>query len=353
MKVQGTLREYPAGTPSVGVDVVLYREIDDVEIDTVTTDADGRWSYTQNGHPGPWRWEADDGDTVRVSSSQSYGSGGAYATYELVPALRVPGTGIIPGFGDELAVTYDGAGLDLDVATGGAVVQGIPAIWWSAAEHTVATARDASNPKQCYLVLEVTGAGEAEEGKVVLKDVCGAAAASPTLPSLTQTEATYQFPLATFRLPTTASTTLTQVTDARPAAAGTSNPVVSSVVRRTDPTSVATTTSTTGADATSLTTSLTLLDGVTYDLDARCFLVCKIGTAGQTAQLAIYLNGTSNMSDYVANSATDYLGIGNAHTLGSVAGTGAAVNCGVRIKVSGGTMSYHVGYLLVTATPRT
>ncbi len=352
MKVRGIVREYPAGTPAAGVSVDIIREIDDVVLGTDTTDVNGEWDYTQNGSPGPWRWEADDGTTVRSSSSNAYGSGGGYSLYELVNALSLLNTGIIPNFGTGMATTYDGAGLDLDVSAGGALVQGIPALWWTGAKHTVVTSRDASNPKACYLVIEVTGQGQTEEGKAVLKDVCGAAAASPSLPTLTQTSATYQFPLATFRLPTSASTTLTTLADARPTTAGINNPVVSSVVRRTDPTSVATSTSTTGEDATSLTTTVTLLSGVTYDLEARCILTNKISAAPNIAQIAIYINGTSNMSTFVANDSTAYLATPNAHTLSGVVGTGAAISCGVRVKVNAGTMSYHVGYLMVTATPR-
>jgi hypothetical protein len=355
MKIQGTLREYPAGTPAVGMGVSIKREIDDVEIGTDTTDADGRWSYQQNGHPGPWYWTATDTaatpDVVRLGSSYSYGSGGAYSLYELPIGLRALGTGVVEGYGNELAVTYDAAGLDLDVATGAVLANGLVGVWHTAAEHTVVTSRDATNPKACYLVVEFTGLGESEEGKIVLKDTCGSAAASPVLPALTQTDATWQEPLATFTLPNSGSTTLSNVTDARSFPAE-SNPVVSSIVRRTDPTSEATTTSTTGADATSLTTTVTLVDGVTYDIEARAFLVSRIDSAANTAQVAIYINGTSNIGAYITHDSTTDMGIGNVHTLSGVAGTGASISCGVRIKVSAGTMTYNVGYLLVIATPR-
>jgi hypothetical protein len=338
-----------------GITVTVKKHVDDSTIGTDTTDANGRWDVTTNGNPGPYYWTATDTaptpDIIRVGSSKAYGSGGTYSLYELVHALRALGNGIIDGYANELAVTYDAAGLDLDVATGAAIANGIPAIWHTAAEHTVVTAQDATHPKACYLVITFTGAGETEEGLAVLADTCGAAAASPSLPALTQTDATYQLPLATFTLPASPSTTLSGLADARPSPAE-SNPVVTSIVRRTDPTSVATTTSTTGADATSLTTTLTLVDGITYDLEARGWLVNKIDAAPNTASVALYLNGTGNMSSYVANDSTSYLGISNVYTLEGVVGTGAAVSCGMRVKCSAGTMSYHVGTLLCTARPR-
>jgi hypothetical protein len=293
-------------------------------------------------------------DVTRAGSSKSYGSGGAYAEYELVHALRILGNGVIDGFLNELAVTYDGAGLDLDVATGGAMVKGIPAIFSAVSDHAVATARDATNPKACYLVVEVTGAGETEEGKVVLKDSCGAAAASPSLPALTQTEALYQLPLASFVLPNSGSTTLTSLVDLRNYLM-VRNPQVSAIGRRIDPAVSATATSTTGEDAvwTSGATSPTLLSGVTYDLEARGFLLAKISDAAQSASMALYLNGVGNISAYVATTSTDYVAIANVHTLEGVVGAGAAATCGMRLKVSGGTMTYLTGYCAVIARPRT
>jgi hypothetical protein len=255
-----------------------------------------------------------------------------------------------------LAVTYDAAGLDLDVAAGGVSAAGVPAIFYTVTDHTVATARDATNPKACYLVVEVTPPGQAAEGKAVIKDVCGTAAASPTLPTLTNDETLRQVALASFTLPTTASTTLTNVTDVREYLLDpdslTPSAVQSSVVRRTDPTVEATTTSTTGVDATSLTTTVTLTNGVVYDLLAQVGLLCKSSASGNTAQLAAYLNGTGNVGAFVGTNLTDYAWVGNVHTLSGVTGTGAAIDCGVRVKVSGGTMTYTVGYLMVTAVPR-
>ena len=354
-KAVHTIRTFPAGAAAATKPYTVKLHADDSTLQSGNTDANGQVSYAPNLSPGPFYITGTDAtpdpDSVRVTSSKSTGSGGAYSLAELPLVLRAFGNGVIDGYLNELAVSYDAAGLDLDIATGAMIAKGIPAVVTTTFEHAVVTARDATNPKACYLVLEFTGVGETNEGKVVSKDVCGTAAASPSLPALTQTEATYQYPLATFTLPTTASTTLTNVVDVR-TFVGQRNPVVSSVVRRTDPTSEATTTSTTGADATSLTTTVTLLNGVVYDLELRCFLMSKISSAGQTAQVAGYLNGTGNISAYISSNATDFVGVANVHTLEGVTGSGAAISCGVRIKCSGGTMTYQAGYLMVKAVPR-
>lgn len=356
VRAQGTLRTYPGGAAASGKSVTIKLQADNSTITSDVSDANGQWQYEANGSPGPWYWTAldaaPDPDVTRAGSSTTYGSGGPYSLYELVHALRVFGNGVIDGYLNELAVTYDGAGLDLDVDTGGAVIKGIPCIFSAVSDHAVATARDAVDPKQCYLVLEVTPAGQSAEGKCVLKDTCGAAAASPSLPSLTQSEVLFQYPLATFRLPNTGSTTLTQVSDAR-TFLGTRNPVVPWRQRRADASVVEPITSTTGADV-SWTTgdiNLTLLNGVTYDIEARAFLTCK-AAAGQTISIAPYINGVGNIAEYITGNHTDFAGLANVHTLEGVVGTGGSITCGLRIKVSGGTGSYHVGYIVVLARPR-
>lgn len=358
-KAQGTFRAYPAATAQSGETVTIKKEADDSTITTDTTDSDGQWQYSANGSPGPWYWTSTDTgptpDITRAGSTKSYGSGGAYSLYELAYALRVLGDGVIDDFLNELAVTYDGSGLDLDIATGGAVGAGVPAIFYDATDLSSVGTRDATNPKACYVVVEISPPGQSDEGRSEIKAVCGTAASSPSLPTLTNDETLRQIALASYTLPNTSSTTLTNVTDLRtflldPVAR---NPVVSSIVRRTDPATETTTTSTSGADVTSLTTTVTLLNGVVYDLEARALLVCKISSSGQTVQIAPYLNGTGNIATYVTGNHTDYMALGNAYTLEGVTGSGSSVSCGLRIKVSGGTATYITGFLLVKAVPRT
>lgn len=354
-KEKWTIRTYPAGAASSGIPYTVKLHADDSPLAIGNTASDGSVTYAPSLSPGPHYITATDTaptpDAVRVVSSKSSGGGGGYSLAEVPIVLRSLGNGVVRGYLNTCAVSYDGAGLDLDTNTGGMSVMGIPAVINASIHQSVTSTRDATNPKQCYWVAEFTGIGEAEEGKVVLKDVCGAAGASPSLPSLTQSESTYQFPLATFRLPNSSSTTLTQLTDVRTYLLA-RNPVVSSIVQRTDPTAEGTTTSSTGADATSLTTTVTLLNGVVYDLQANAFLTCKTSSVAFPAQMAVYLNGTGNIGTYVSTNSTAYVGLGNALSLSGVTGTGAAVSCGVRIKIAGGTMTYSTGLLQVTAVPR-
>jgi hypothetical protein len=360
-KEKYTLRTYPGGAAATALAYTVKLHVDDSTLASSTTDSAGQASYAPNLSPGPHYFTGTDTaptpDAVRVVSSKSTGSGGAYSLAEIPMALRVLGNGVIDGYLNELAITDPDSGSNLSYATGAALIKGIPAVVNTSGTYVISgdVSPDASNPKACYLVLELTGIGQTEEGKVVMKAVCGTAAASPSLPSLTQTEATYQYPLASFTYGTSGSSNanrVTSLTDLRTFLPG-RNPVVSSIVRRTDPTSEATTTSTTGADATSLTTTVTLVSGVVYDLQARCFLLTKISDAAQTAQVAAYLTSTSEISSYLTANSTSYVGLANAHSLGSVTGSGAAVSAGVRIKVSGGTMTYSVGMLEVIAVPRT
>jgi hypothetical protein len=352
-----TIRTYPAGAASSGIPYTVKLHLDDSTLASGNTDASGQATYTPNLSPGPHYITATDTaptpDAVRVMSSKSYGSGGAYSLAELPIILRALGTGVLRNYLNTCAVTYDGAGLDLDTNTGAMLALGIPAVINTSVNTAISAAlRDATNPKQCYWCAVFTGIGQAEEGKVVLSPVCGTAAASPSLPALTQSETTYQFPLATFRLPNTGSTTLTQVTDVR-AYLQTRNPTLSGIASRANPAIENTTTSTTGVDAITAVGSetVTLVNGVIYDIQARGFLVCKISAAPFQAQIAVYINGVGNISGFISTTNTTYISLSNAHAL-TMVGTGAAITCGIRVKVTGGTMTYQAGQIEIVATPR-
>lgn len=359
-KEKYTARTYPAGAAGSGLayTVKLHEDAGATTLGSGNTDGSGQATYTANLSPGPHYFTVTDTaptpDAVRVVSSQSTGSGGAYSLAEVPIALRALGTGVIDGYLNEIAVTDPGSGTNIAYDTGAALIKGIPCVVASSGTHAIVTSQDVTNPKACYFLIELTGLGETNEGKAVFKDSCGAAAASPSLPVLTQTEATYQYPLATFQLGIVGASNandVVSVTDVRTFIPG-RNPIVSSIARRTDPTDEDPSTSTTGEDATLLTTTPTLLSGVVYDLHARCFLQCKISSAAETAQVAIYLNGTSNIATYITTNSTGYIGLANAYSLLNQTGAGATINCGVRVKVSGGTMTYAVGMLEVLCVPR-
>lgn len=352
------VRTFPAGAAASGEAYSIKRESDNFELASGTTSAAGLITYAPNGSPGPWRWEVDTGDTVRKGSSKHAGSGGSYSLAEIPVALRLMGKGVIDGYLNELAVTDPDSGTNLSVATGAVIANGIIAVWNTSATHAVATAQDATNPKACYLGVTITGAGEAEEGKAVLTDVCGAAAASPSLPSLTsiQTEASWFEPLATFTLGNSASSNandVTAVTDVRRYAL-TRNAQLAATAYRTDAVTPQTVTSTTGADVTwsSGSTGLTLASGIVYDLRAEVFLLVQ-APSGQTISIAPYINGVGNIATFVPSGiSSGYVGLGVSYSLNSVTGAGAAITNGVRVKVSSGTGNVMTGSAIFTAVPR-
>ena len=361
-KFKWTARTYPAGAVAASKGYTIKKHVDDSTLASGTTSVAGEIDYSQNGGPGPVYVTVTDTtpdtDVTRVTSSKSTGSGGSYALAEVPMALRaLPGNnGIVNGYLNKLAITDPGTAANLAYATGAAVIKGIPVVFGASGTHAVVTARDATHPKACYLVVEVTGIGETEEGKAVLKDSCGAAAASPTLPSLTQTEATYQYPLASFTLGASgesAANSVTNLTDLR------------TVPRRPQPRRLRHRPPhrpggerhhdqhrRRGRD---LHLRLHVTDApLRHRLRHRCGgLPAGKGHGGADGSIAPYANGVGNIATYVSTDASsDYVGIGNAYTLENVTGAGVGITCGLRIKVSGGTGTYLTGYLKIVARPR-
>jgi hypothetical protein len=360
MKNRITIRTYPGGSPATGLGYTIYKELDNAVLKTGNTDPNGQFTYDTNLCPGPWRWEAIDNSTeqpsVRRGSTKSYDSAGTYSLYELPYALRILGNGVVANYLGEMAPSA-GSGINYSVATGAAVALGIPTtIATAIANQACVTARDAALPKQCYLVLQFEGLGTTEEGKVILTDVCGVAAASPTLPGLTQSDTRWHLPLATFRLPNTGGSTLTQFTDVRTllGASAAINPQLSSIGRRIDALGSVNVLSTTGADVVWTTGAVTptLLSGVLYDITTEVSLLVK-APPGQTISIAPYINTTANRATFLDSTySTDYIQISNSYALMGVLGTGVALPCGTSIKVSATTGYYLTGSQIVTATPR-
>ena len=110
MKASGVVRRYPAGTPVAGLTVTLHKE-DTTQFATAgPTDANGAWTYTDNGNSrGYWYWQAiDTGVTPNVTrrgNSRVTGSGGVYSLAEVPMALRTLGTGVVRGYLNGLAGT--------------------------------------------------------------------------------------------------------------------------------------------------------------------------------------------------------------------------------------------------------
>jgi hypothetical protein len=107
-------------------------------------------------------------------------------------AKRWLNTGVIEDYLNELAVTADGSGMTVSVATGGAWVEGFY-FDSDAAEALTIAAADASNERIDRIVVRL----DRVANTVALAVLQGTAAASPTAPALTQTDSLYELGLAT------------------------------------------------------------------------------------------------------------------------------------------------------------
>jgi hypothetical protein len=158
-----------------------------------STDANGL-ADLDTGYPGPHYAEVTyQGKTLR-QSSREVGFIGTFSGADLPTAFRALTDGVIDGYLNELIVSA-GAGLQVSVGTGAALVLGHP--FENDAATTVAvTAADATNPRIDLVVLRFTPRGQTAEGKFELAVVAGTPAASPSAPAVTQTSATWEIALA-------------------------------------------------------------------------------------------------------------------------------------------------------------
>jgi len=325
----------------------LYKHADDSTVTTATTDGTGLYTLTQSLNPGPVYWLATSGtgSSTRKGSSKSFGMSGPLSVYELVYVLQALGNGKVKGYANELDVTTTGTrGLSID--TGAALVAGVPVTLY-AAQTVTGTANSSGSTRSDVLVLDVTNAGQAEEGKAVLSIVAGQTSSTMTVPS----GHTY-LPLADLTLADAGETySVTQIdtwlldTAAFPTRSETKQ---ESVV--TSQTSNQTISSTSGTSV--LSGSVTLTNNVIYDVTVRVFLLTA--TTANDVGLSAWWGATGTAGTEVLNGAATHSGVEAIYTT-TVTGTGSAVNFGalVRKTDAAATASYRSGWSLVQAIPRT
>ncbi len=196
MIIRGRLTALPADTPvSNGTSGELRRTVDNSLITTVTT-TDGWYTYEQNGSPGPFYVQWTYGGVTHQSYSRITGPSAATDVGNLPLAFQAFTNGMISGVGAVLAVTATGAGMNITVGAGAAIVQGI--LYDRLVSSTVAiAAAHATLGRLDYVVVRVVprGAGETIEGKSELAIITGTPSATPVLPTLTQTSALYEYPI--------------------------------------------------------------------------------------------------------------------------------------------------------------
>lgn len=357
MKLQDVFRSVPGGAPVSGATVKLYRHSNNSEITfspAITTNNSGVWTMTLDMNPGPVYWEATDGTTTRRGSSRAYGMAGPLPLYELVYVLQALGDGVVDGALNEFAVSA-GSGRVANIASGAALVQGIPVVAYSQQSVTLDTA-DTSHPRIDTVVIEVTPAGQSEEGKSEIKLVKGTPAASPAAPTLTQSSSVWQHPLADVRI-NAGSASITSVTSRRVflLAPGTltRNPTVQQTAIYSTTTDQ-TISSTSGQSLNAPVASATLLDGVVYDVVVRGWLLVK-GT-GTNVSINTYVTsgGVTTSGTAITTGPTgEYVGLSVVQTM-TIVGSGQSISCGISARkiTSGGTAVYRSGNLLVQAIPR-
>lgn len=135
-KIVNRIRDEDTGSGIDGVEVTIRLKDGGAVVDTVTTDADGRFEFIQNGSPGELEWTATvNGATKTVAGDLSIPFGSWYSG-ELEKVLGVLTDGVVTGVDDELAVAL-GTGLQVVVSPGAAVVKGVPFVVWTAETITV------------------------------------------------------------------------------------------------------------------------------------------------------------------------------------------------------------------------
>lgn len=196
MLIRRMLRSIPSGNPVSGASVELRLEADNTLLDSTTTDGNGWYQFVLNGNPGPYYITSSFGNEVQRTSSKVVGLSGTTDVGNLGLNFRIYGDGYIPGVLSELAVSASGGSMNVTVAPGAALVRGILYDQFETLQFPIAAST--IQPRIDRIVIEVipAGAGENIEGRSRIVVKTGTPAATPTAPSLTQTTALWQIPLA-------------------------------------------------------------------------------------------------------------------------------------------------------------
>jgi hypothetical protein len=194
VRVPGTA----AGVNGASVAVKTYNG--NTTISTDATNAAGLFELPHDTllYPGPVYATVTSGGDTDVMSGQVTGQfDGLMWAGDVNDVFKAFGVGVIAGVGGDLAVTASGTDMNVDIAAGIMLhMDGLPYMIEAARELTVTTA-SGSNPRIDTLVVTLTRESQSTDpGKMVMSIVAGTPAASPVAPTLTQTSATWQYPLA-------------------------------------------------------------------------------------------------------------------------------------------------------------
>lgn len=158
----------------------------------------GAWEYQANGQPGVMTQEYTAADQTKIVAGDAYGQAGDWCEGELSRILQLFGDGVI----NDMTVTAPGS-MNVQVGTGNLLNLGVLHPIYTAENVTIGTA-DGSNPRIDRVVSRLTRTGTFA-GKVVLAVVAGTAAATPSVPALTQDANTWEVEVARVTVPAAAS----------------------------------------------------------------------------------------------------------------------------------------------------
>lgn len=411
MRIRKAIRDIPAGDPEATVDVDVILKVDDSPVDTVTTNADGLATYEQDGNPGPLLFEATVGSQTKRYDTQAEAAIGLLTPIDISILTRGLGFGYIPDYTDPvttnggLAVS-PGTGLQVVVAEGAFLGDGMVYRCTSATNLTV-PANSSGSTRYDRVIVRLTREGQTEEGKCQLIYLQGTSSSAG--PSLTNDATVREYSLAKVTVANSASslvsgniaderynTTLKQapafrwpgafsggtapvagdvfyanangqltrlpkgtddqiltLTSGIPAwedaPSTTHNPVVSNsgVNDYYSPINI------TSAGQTVASCTLTLLDGVVYDVICLADMQGSAPPSTGTYVQAFALVGGGSSTEGSKAAVTDgerWIGAMQSEV---VTGTGAAITCSARANTDGGTGRVNGATVRAWATPRT
>jgi hypothetical protein len=362
MKITDYLRDFPGGDGVAGVTVTVKKHSDGSTVGTDTTDANGLFEVTVDGSPGDVYYEATSGGVTKRHSSRSAGQAGPVQLGEFHYLLDgVFGSGVLQDQLGGLAPSADGVGMNVDIATGAALVKGYEFVNHTADVLTI-SANSSGNPRIDRVVVRATLSGT-DIGKTELAVLTGTAAASPSAPALTRSSSTYEISLCKVAVANGASSiSNANVTDERSdetvcgyVGAQPVNREESQFQRTLHAASSWTdVTSTGGAEVTPLQTSVTLVSGVTYDVFCIGQLRMKGTNDSAEGGVAVYIENATgaNLSSYDDDDFGTVRTPIQAQHKRAVVGTGAAITCGLYARKVAGAPQRKRGWLMVLAIPR-
>lgn len=198
VRIREISRHPTTGAEVSGVTVAIKKHVDDSTVDSTASSGAGISEFTQAdiGYPGPvYATQTSSGTTTERSGKIAGQIAGLIWENDLPDVIAAHGEGVAQN-GNRLAVSADGSGMHVNVATGLLIHKdGFPFVVESTTQVAIAAA-DPTNPRIDRVIVRLTREGQTEQGKMELTTLTGTPAGSPAAPALTQTASTWEVSLA-------------------------------------------------------------------------------------------------------------------------------------------------------------